>query len=208
MLSNGNKAIPRWCGCKKQEYFEKNKDKINEYRRRKYAENKEAKNISLKELSLILIIIMPLSFPAGAPPSSWAPPLLQDGFLAGAIWYTTRRRRCQAPALKRARHPGRGGGTGAAGVPPWGTHGPGGVHPRIFSPWHGRSLVSHPTLDVPFPPRRSGEHRKGTIPARPYATRTNGEWGYSTRRLCWATCAQGRCHPKEALYSPTFTVIY
>ena len=29
----------------KQEYFEKNKDKINEYRRRKYAENKEAKNI-------------------------------------------------------------------------------------------------------------------------------------------------------------------
>jgi hypothetical protein len=25
----------------KQEYFEKNKDKINEYRRRKYAENKE-----------------------------------------------------------------------------------------------------------------------------------------------------------------------
>ena len=111
----------------KQEYFEKNKDKINEYRRRKYAENKEAKNISLKELSLILIIIMPLSFSAGAPPSSWAPPLLQDGFLAGAIWYTTRRRRCHAPALKRARHPGRGGGTGAAGVPPWGTHGPGGV---------------------------------------------------------------------------------
>jgi hypothetical protein len=28
-------------------YFEKNKDKINEYRRRKYAENKEAKNISV-----------------------------------------------------------------------------------------------------------------------------------------------------------------
>ena len=77
-----------------------------------------------------------------------------------------------------------------------------------FFPWHGRSPVSHPTRDVPFPPRRSGEHRKGTIPARPYATRTNGEWGYSTRRLCWATCAQGRCHPKEALYSPTFTVIY
>jgi hypothetical protein len=31
----------------KQEYFEKNKDKSNEYRRRKYAENKEAKNISV-----------------------------------------------------------------------------------------------------------------------------------------------------------------
>jgi hypothetical protein len=32
---------------KKQEYFEKNKDHINEYRHRKYAENKEAKNISV-----------------------------------------------------------------------------------------------------------------------------------------------------------------
>jgi len=30
---------------KKQEYFEKNKEKINKYRSRKYAENKEAKNI-------------------------------------------------------------------------------------------------------------------------------------------------------------------
>ena len=48
MLSNQNKTIPQWRRCKKQEYFEKNKDKINEYRRRKYAENKEAKNISLK----------------------------------------------------------------------------------------------------------------------------------------------------------------
>ncbi len=83
-----------------------------------------------------------------------------------------------------------------------------GFDPRSFSPLDGRSPVSHPTCDVPFPPRRSGEHRKGTIPARPYATRTNGEWGYSTRNLCWATCAQGRCHPKEALYLPTFTVIY
>ena len=109
------------------EYRRRKYAEINEYRRRKYAENKEAKNISLKDFSLILIIIMPLSFSAGAPPSSWVPPLLQDGFLAGAIWYTTRRQRCQAPALTRARHPGRGGGTGAAGVPPCGTHGPGGV---------------------------------------------------------------------------------
>ena len=135
----------------KQEYFEKNKDKINEYRRRKYAENKEAKNISLKELSLILIIIMPLSFSAGAPPSSWAPPLVQDGFLAGAIWYTTRRRRCQAPALKRARHPERGGGTGAAGVPPRGTHGPGGVRsPYFFSlAWQVTRVSSY--VRRPFP---------------------------------------------------------
>jgi hypothetical protein len=34
---------------------------------------------------------------------------------------------------------------------------------------------------------------------------TNGEWGYSTRRLCWATSAQERCHPQEALYLPTFS---
>ena len=37
---------------------------------------------------------------------------LADGFLAGAFWYTTRRRRCQAPALRKARHPERGGGHG------------------------------------------------------------------------------------------------
>jgi len=28
--------------------------------------------------------------------------------------------------------------------------------------------------------------------------------GYSTRRLCWATSAQGWCHLQEALYLPTF----
>jgi len=33
----------------KQEYFEKNKDKINEYRRRKYAENKEQINQKKRE---------------------------------------------------------------------------------------------------------------------------------------------------------------
>ena len=134
--------------------------------------------------------------------------LATDGFLAGAIWYTTRRRRCQAPALRRARHPKRGWGTAPQAFRRGEHIGRVGFDPRSFFPWHGRSPVSHPTRDVPFPPRRSGEHRKGMIPARPYATRTKGEWGYSTRRLCWATCAQGRCHPKEALYSPTFTVIY
>jgi hypothetical protein len=33
----------------KQEYLEKNKDKINEYRRRKYAENKEQTNQKKRE---------------------------------------------------------------------------------------------------------------------------------------------------------------
>ena len=124
-----------------------------------------------------------------------------DGFLAGAIWYTTRRRRS---------------------VPPWGTHGPGGVRVPYFFPLeNGRSPVSHLTCEVPCPPRRSGKYRKGMIPARPLyqgawgsvwdsepskervgdwggpaavwsllcvaetrATRPNGEWGYSTRRQC------------------------
>ena len=33
------------------------------------------------------------------------------------------------------------------------------------------------------------------------AIRPNVEWGYSTRRKCWATSAQRRCHPEEAVYS-------
>ena len=42
-----------------------------------------------------------------------------------------------------------------------------GFDARIFFPRDGRSPVSHPTCEVPFPPRRSGEYRKGLIPARP-----------------------------------------
>jgi hypothetical protein len=37
---------PSMVWVQKQHYFDKNKDKISEYRRRKYAENKEAKKIS------------------------------------------------------------------------------------------------------------------------------------------------------------------
>ena len=40
------------------------------------------------------------------------------------------------------------------------------------------------------------------------ATRPNGEWGYSTRRQCWATSAQRRCHPEEALNLPTFSHLF
>ncbi len=44
------------------------------------------------------------------------------------------------------------------------------------------------------------------------ATRPNGEWGYSTRRQCWATIlhtsAQRRCHPEEALYLQTFSHLF
>ena len=61
--------------------------------------------------------------------------------LGWAIWYTTRRRRCQPPGLRRARHPERGGGTeapqtfrrGESGI--LGTHGPVGFDHRSFCPW-------------------------------------------------------------------------
>jgi len=116
--------------------------------------------------------------------------------------------------------------------------------PYFFS-LDGRSPVSHPTCEVPFPPRRSGEYRKGMMPARPLyqggcgsvwdpepskervcdwgglatvwsllcvadtrATRPNGEWGYNTCRQCWATSAQRRCDPEEALYLPTFSHLF
>ena len=38
----------------KQEYFEKNTDKINEYRRRKYAENKEQINQKKREYRIVV----------------------------------------------------------------------------------------------------------------------------------------------------------
>ena len=68
------------------------------------------------------------------------------GFLAGAIWYTTPRRQCQAPASRRAHHPERG-----AGVPPLGTHGPGGV--RSFSPWQVTRFS--PYVRRPFPSKET-----------------------------------------------------
>ena len=37
---------------------------------------------------------------------------------------------------------------------------------------HMGRVGSHPACNVPFPPRRSGEYRKGMIPARPF-----GVWG-------------------------------
>ena len=40
------------------------------------------------------------------------------------------------------------------------------------------------------------------------ARRPNEEWGYSTRRQCWATSAQRRCHPEEALYLPTVSHLF
>ena len=46
-----------------------------------------------------------------------------------------------------------------------------------------RSPVSHSTCDVPFPPRRSGEYRKGLIPARPLYQGVRGSvWDPETSR--------------------------
>jgi hypothetical protein len=62
----------------------------------------------------------------------------------------------------------RGGGTEAPQAFRRGEHmGRVGFDPRSFFPWDGRSPVSHPTCDVPFPPRRTGEYWKGMISARP-----------------------------------------
>jgi hypothetical protein len=54
--------------------------------------------------------------------------------------------RSSLSALRRARHPERGGGTSAAGVLPWGTHGPGevGSIPVLFFP----SMSVHPFLTL------------------------------------------------------------
>ena len=42
-----------------------------------------------------------------------------------------------------------------------------GIDARSFFPWDGRSPVSHPTCDVPFPLRGTGRYRKGMISAHP-----------------------------------------
>ena len=56
---------------------------------------------------------------------------------------------------------------GSVPCPPLRTIGRVGFDPRSFFPWDGRSPVSHPTCDVPFPPRRPSEYWKRMIPARP-----------------------------------------
>ena len=81
--------------------------------------------------------------------------------MAGAIRYTTRRRRCQAPALRRARHPERGGGNEAPQAFRRGEHmGPVGFDPRSFFSWDGRSPVSHPVSSYVRRPFPSKENRR------------------------------------------------
>jgi len=111
--------------------------------------------------------------------------------------------------------------------------------PLSFFPWDGRSPESHPTCNVPFPPketrrilerddaryqgvRRSvwdtetSRERVGDwggpetvwallCVAERRATRPNGEWDTVLAAICWATSAQRRCHPKEAMYFQTFS---
>ena len=63
--------------------------------------------------------------------------------LGWAIWYTTRRRRCQPPALRRARHPERGGATEAPQAFRHGEHmGRVGFIPVVFPP----GMAGHPCL--------------------------------------------------------------
>ena len=102
-----------------------------------------------------------------------------------------------------------------------------GFDPRSFSPWDGRSPVSHPTRHVPFPPRRTGEDWKGMIPARPlYPGVWESVWdpeppscvlpkgvpqGQTESGVivlppyAGPRAPNSRCHPAEALYLPTFS---
>ncbi len=103
-----------------------------------------------------------------------------------------------------------------------------GFDPRSFFPWDGRSTVSHPTCDVPFPPRRTGEYRKGMISARPlYQGVRRSVWDPQPREsgspkgvlqgqtesggivlpvICWSPSAQRRCDPTgRCAYRPSVT---
>jgi hypothetical protein len=79
-----------------------------------------------------------------------------------------------------------------------------------LSLWDGMSPVSHPTCDVPFPPRRTGEYWKGMISARPLDRRRSGPFcvlpkgvpqgqtesgGIVLAVICWSPSAQRRCDP-------------
>ena len=58
-----------------------------------------------------------------------------------------------------------------------------GFDPRSFVPWDGRSPVSHPTCNVPFPLRRPGEYWEGMISARPLYQGVRGlVWDPETSR--------------------------
>ena len=73
--------------------------------------------------------------------------------------------------------------------------------------------MSQPTCEVPFPPRRSGEYRKGVIQARPLyqgvwgpvwdpepSKERVGDWGGPVWSLL--------CVAEEALYLPTFSHLF
>jgi hypothetical protein len=71
-------------------------------------------------------------------------------------------RRLFLPALLHAEHNPHPRSTAPRVDELWeGTHGPAGVRSPYFFPRHGISPVSHPTRDVPFPPRRPSNTGKG-----------------------------------------------
>ena len=88
---------------------------------------------------------------------------------------------------------------GSVPCPPLRTIGRVGFDPRSFSPWDGRSPVSHPTCDVPFPPRRPSEYWKRMIPARPlYQGVKESVWDPETSRERVGdvplVCCRKACH--------------
>jgi hypothetical protein len=140
--------------------------------------------------------------------------------LAGAVWYTTQRRR---------------------GVPPWGTHGPGEVRcpyffslgwqvtrvpPYVRGPFPSREIRRISERDDPGPPVVPGRQGIGLDPetsrewigdwggpmtvwallcvAERRATRPNREWGYSTRRHMLDPERPAAVLPDRALYLLSF----
>jgi hypothetical protein len=95
----------------------------------------------------------------------------------------------------------------------------------LFSPLTAGHPVCHPTCDVPFPPRRTGENRKGMISANPsYQGVRRSVWdpetfapghkaGHMAKRRVGIEYSPstlepvrpGAASPDRALYLPTFS---
>jgi hypothetical protein len=65
---------------------------------------------------------------------------------------------------------------------------------------HGRSSVSHPTCDIPFPLRRTGIYWKGMISARPSCQGSRDRFGSRNLRPRAEAHPTGRAVSKERLF--------
>jgi hypothetical protein len=79
-----------------------------------------------------------------------------------------------------------------------------------FPPWDGRSPVSHPACDIPFPPSRTGIYRKLMISAHPSyqgVKRSESVWDPETyAHPRWRTRPTGRAVSKDFFFHCTAIV--